>query len=762
MRLLLLLPLFFTFFCHSQDYSAISVPVNVDGNELKYPFTGGFHAPQFSQTDFNMDGILDLFVFDRQGGVPMVFEYDGVGMSSEAYTYRPELRKIFPDSLVAWAVFRDYNHDGIGDLFVAPTFGGTSGFQLYEGSFSNGEFSYNIRRMGNPGRSEILWHQNNSGIWINLSTPFTDVPEIIDVDFDGDLDILAFELSGSFMTYYRNLQIEEGLPSDTMLFEVGDRCFGRFREAGTDSQIFISPDGSSCASRLDDEELPDTRGGGIHSGSTIMAFDNDDDNDLEIVIGDLSSNSLTYLGNGKTADFDVFTNVTPNFPRNNNPVDIPFFVSSFNVDINGDGLKDMLATTNFGGKVLDADNIAYHMNTGSPDNRFEFVQHDFLGQETIDLGSYTSPLFFDEDQDGLMDILVGTGGFFNPLDQSEAFIALYRNVGTRSAPEFVLENTDYLNLSFLNLSDFIRPALTSGDLDNDGDLDLMIGLEDGSLVYVPNNAGAGNPSQFGNLQAQYMGINVGTQARPALADLNGDGLLDLIVGEQISNANNQESDETLFGSVNYFQNIGTAENPQFDNNLAVFPNSNTLGQMHTKLFTDNFERVSSSPTIVNQNGELEIWLGDSGRIKRYGFDDDLRSQFPVIDSIVGNIDVGTRSNITLFDIDNDGYQEVLVGNARGGLQFFNTDISNQLDSVDDNIVQSDIKLFPNPTASLINIEIGDLTINRVHINSLTGQLLRSYIQVPAQMSLEDFPPGVYFLTFETETDRITKKVIKSE
>ena len=760
---LLMTSLTLTSVLSSQNYNAITFPVTVEGNTMKYPFTGGLHAPQFSQTDFNQDGNMDLFVFDRQGGVPMVFEYDGQGMSSEAYTYRPDYKASFPDSLVNWALFRDYNNDGIGDLFVSPTYGGSSGFQLYEGSFDGNEYAYKIRRMGNvEGRLEILWYLSNNGTWINATTPFTDVPEIIDVDFDGDLDLLAFDLGGSFVQYYKNLQIEEGLTSDTMKFIVADRCFGRFKEAGTNADIFLSPDSISCASRLiGEEDSALLRGGGAHAGSTIMAFDNNNDQALELVIGDLSTETLMYLENGNLSDIDVMVNATNGFPRYDTPVDLPFFVSSFNVDINGDGLKDLISSVNFNGKVLDSDQVSYHINTGSEDQRFQFIQNDFLVQETIDLGSYTSPLFIDENQDGLMDILVASGGYFDDLDQSKAFIALFRNTGTKSQPEFVLEDRDYLNLSLLNLQNFIRPVLTSGDMDSDGDVDLIMGLENGTVVYVQNNGGAGQPCRFGNIVD--LGISVGNQASPAIGDINNDGLLDIIIGEQINNFYDNNG-QSIQGSIAYFQNIGTRQQFQFETDLNAEPNVNTLGQMSTKLYLDNFETVRSSATIVNTGEQLEFWLGaESGRIKRYGFNSDLRSKFTLIDSIVGKIDVGTRSHLDMYDINNDGYLEILIGNARGGLEMHNTDIFTELISTDDQTAfQSEIQLFPNPTSSIINISTGNLKINNIQLNTVSGKRIKTYNSVQDQINLAGLPAGIYFLVFQTDDNRISKKVVISE
>lgn len=51
----------------AQYYEPFDCKVNKDGMELQFPFTGGFDAAQFSEADFNQDGLNDIFVFDRNG-----------------------------------------------------------------------------------------------------------------------------------------------------------------------------------------------------------------------------------------------------------------------------------------------------------------------------------------------------------------------------------------------------------------------------------------------------------------------------------------------------------------------------------------------------------------------------------------------------------------------------------------------------------------------------------------------------------------------
>ncbi len=87
-----------------------------------------------------------------------------------------------------------------------------------------------------------------------------------------------------------------------------------------------------------------------------------------------------------------------------------------------------------------------------------------------------------------------------------------------------------------------QTAPTFGDLDGDGDLDVLAGEKLGNLLYFENTGTASAPA-FSGPQTNPFGLaDVGDFSTPTFADLDGDGDLDVLAGG-------------LHGSLFYFKNI---------------------------------------------------------------------------------------------------------------------------------------------------------------------------------------------------------------
>src|SRR5688572_13778934 len=72
---LLFLPLFS--FGQQAFYFNDNVAVSKYGNILKSPWSGGINYPEWSEIDLNMDGKMDLFMFERSSNRVLTLINDG-------------------------------------------------------------------------------------------------------------------------------------------------------------------------------------------------------------------------------------------------------------------------------------------------------------------------------------------------------------------------------------------------------------------------------------------------------------------------------------------------------------------------------------------------------------------------------------------------------------------------------------------------------------------------------------------------------------
>ncbi|MBC1242193.1 FG-GAP-like repeat-containing protein, partial [Nostoc sp. 2RC] len=106
----------------------------------------------------------------------------------------------------------------------------------------------------------------------------------------------------------------------------------------------------------------------------------------------------------------------------------------------------------------------------------------------------------------------------------------YKNTGSATNPVYTEQTGS--NNPFDDIFVVIVSTPTLADLDGDGDLDAIVGGGYGTLLYYQNTGSATNPVY--TLQTDtanpFNGISVGNFSAPTFADLDGDGDLDAIVG----------------------------------------------------------------------------------------------------------------------------------------------------------------------------------------------------------------------------------------
>ncbi len=743
----LLIILFSTYaFVNAQTYERLTIDCSANGNQLAIPFMGGLNNPQFSEADFNGDGINDLYIYDAEGNVHLSFINEGIS-NEISYNFAPEYTVNFP-YMNSWVFLRDYNGDGIQDIFTHSDITGLNGIIVYTGYNDNGMINFERFTYENA-IFDLLQFTNSSGEQENIFALNVDYPIFEDIDGDNDIDILAFTQGGGFVEYFKNQSVELGYGLDSLIYLRDDLCWGGFAESFQDGSIILADESGECANGFTSGSIER----GIHGSASLLAFDIDNDNDKDIVYGDLLNTTVKLLINGGTTEEAYITAVEEDYPAYDIPVDMNFMPICSYLDVNNDDKKDLIVSPFF--DVSENVQVTqFYENLNSTEQPlFEKNQIPFLTNDIIDLGTRSHPEIVDVNADGLLDIVVGTLGYFEQEgNQKDPRLVLFLNNGTSENPAFNLVNDDWLNFSQYGDSTWAF-APTFGDLDSDGDLDMLVGDVKGRLYYGENTAAENAPMQFDEIEAGYMDIDVavsiGQDASPQLIDMNRDGLIDLVFGERD-------------GRINYFQNIGTATQAFFDPDPSAMSNDDFFGKIDEN-FT-GFSRGFTSPFFIDVNGSYQLVLGtELAGLKVFdNIDENLDGIFDYIPSPLNNLRIGSHLNPALADLNNNGYYDLIIGNARGGLDALTTAIPINNSTQTNTTKDPKFSIYPNPSENIITIDFGQTESFSIQVFNTKGQLLHTSTgkKNRTAINLNSFNSGLYFIEAKLQEAFFTKKIIK--
>jgi hypothetical protein len=314
------------------------------------------------------------------------------------------------------------------------------------------------------------------------------------------------------------------------------------------------------------EPIGHSTNGLIHSRVDVVDFNGDRLPDL--LVGCSRGNIIWYPNVGKPGDWR-FTCSRLLSTRDGLPVDVGYGSAPRAVDFDGDGRTDLLVGA-------ERNRVVWYRNTGS-EARPEF---DYMGLVTADERPLELPVTpvpegpdvfkldyypvldtVDFDGDGDLDLLAG--GYITGR------IYLYENKAGRGAAmqlsfagELLTEKGEAVDVGW-------AAAPTFGDLDGDGDLDLISGsmpitsgggdsVSSERFLWYFENVGPRQRPRFRATPVPHRGeFPVSALATPRLVDFTGDGVLDLVVS-----ANTQ---------IYLFKNVGDAKRPEFEAHRAALP-----------------------------------------------------------------------------------------------------------------------------------------------------------------------------------------------
>jgi hypothetical protein len=723
---------------------SMSIESFKDGDVQTFAWAGGMDYCQFSNIDLNFDGVQDLFVFDRTCNKTMTFLQMG-GEGEIDYVYAPEYEADFPADLHDWALLVDYNCDGKQDIFTYAL-GGARVF-LNTGSAGTG----NTFSLVNTLLKTTIY---GSLTYMYLSSP--DIPAIVDVDGDGDSDILGFGVLGTALEYHKNLSVETYGTCDSLVFETKNICWGRFREDAASNDVTLWDTLVYPCRDIDlGDEMPvhpidhDDR----HAGSSVLALDLDDSGVLDLILGDISYNNLTMLLNSGT---EVNSNsgmyLQDNaFPSTSFPVDLAIFPAAYHVDVNNDGKRDLIVSPN--SKVGSENRLGVwlYINEGTgtmPD--FVFQQKDFLQGDMIESGTSSLPVFFDHNGDGLLDLLVSSQGQYDPVSNNQICkIAYYENIGSATAPiyEFITDDYQGLSTKGIGASLVFYPAF--GDLDGDGDEDMILGEYEGYCYYMENTGGAGSPAIFNTfstlLNSEGGLIFDGTYAYPNLVDLDRDGDKDLVIGRRT-------------GKLQYFENTG-------------------VGTYNFEFVTSNLGNVNVADPgtsqghaitqFVDLDGEYQLLVGCKRGFIYYfdAIEANMEGSFHLVDSIVDDVMIGTYAAPAIANLNDDNRLELVLGNRRGGVGLFRSAPTTNIGLPTLNLTDA-FKIYPNPAQNTVALDLGTITANELEtcsivLYSVRGELIKTIKPTAniTQISVDNWDKGTYLVQVISGENTFYQKLV---
>lgn len=437
-----------------------------------------------------------------------------------------------------------------------------------------------------------------------------------------------------------------------------------------------------------------------HTVTTVLDYvteinlaDVDNDGDLDIVSSSANDDTIAWFEN----DGDP---VNPFFTKNTITLTANVATSVVVADLDNDGDLDVVSSSS------QDDTVAWYENDGNADPTFTKI----IITTTADWAFIVA--VGDLDNDGDLDIISGS--------QSDQTLAWFENDGATD-PSF---SQNVISTTVSGIHD-----VSMGDLDNDGDLDILVATQYDNTVSWYENNGATHPSFIKNI----ITTNAMTVKSVSLGDLDNDGDLDVL------------STSTADNTIAWYENDG-ATNPIFTKIVI----SSTVSDLLTVNVGD-----------VDGDGDLDVLVANVNTFDYYENDGALN---PTFAKILITSNSNSTSSIVGGDVDNDGDLDIVVGKFSDRISWYEA-YDSTLSTVIPSIGES-FAIYPNPVKDKLMIQSNsDSSIQSIAIYDLSGRLVQKNIlenntMTSYTLEMSTLHTGTYLIQLYTNEGVILKKISK--
>lgn len=525
----------------------------------------------------------------------------------------------------------------------------------------------------NIGSPSIPAFAKVEGFFSGLVVGQSPVVDLTDLDNDGDLDmVVGFSESGLVKTYTNSGDLTAAVFSESESYEIGDV--------------------------------------GLFAYPHFCDLDADDDHDL--VVG-RDVYGFKYYENTGTQANAIWEENTLILDGLGNDT---YWNSPGMVDLNGDNTFDLVFGTASGP-------LKYQMNVGTV-NEPDWQENTSLFGGVLDVGGASNPVFFDNDNDGDLDLFTGT---------QLGDIKYFKNTGTPAGPSWTENSGPYSTLKHS-----IYSAVAIGDVNNDGYPDAIVGDLSGNLYYH-RNAGVFFVFESGFLTD----ISLGGWSSPRLFDFDEDGDLDIIIGAEN-------------GTLTYVENQGDAENPDWILIPGYFSGID-VGSNCVATIAD-----------VDFDGDFDLVCGNlSGNVF---FFENVQGEWIEDLIFVEGLEVDQNACPAFADLDNDGDPDLTIGQYSGTYSYYRNQImvleTDEITDLDDSI---ELNCYPNPFYTNIEIQYHLSSTSKVllEIFTLSGQKIHEQLLYSSAgglhkylWSAKEMPSGFYMVRISSLDKSLYKKIMK--